>query len=91
MRIFLDKCTPETRTQVILSTHDLMLMDQNLLRPDEILIIDRDNDGLSTMTPLDAYQGIRNDLDIRRSYCEGRFGGIPSFNRVQIEGELDRL
>lgn len=91
VRIFLDKCTPETRTQVILSTHDFMLMDQNLLRPDEILIIDRDNDGLSTMTPLDAYQGIRNDLDIRCSYCEGRFGGIPSFNRVQIEGELDRL
>ena len=36
---FLNSCTEDTRTQVLINTHDLMLMDQDIFRKDEILSV----------------------------------------------------
>lgn len=68
------------RSQMIFTTHDLMLMDTDLLRADEIYIAERSRSGESSLTALSSYKGIRKDLDLRRSYLEGRFGGLPSID-----------
>ena len=77
---FLEGCGQRTRKQALLNTHDLMLMDQDLFRKDEILVVERDKDGASRLISLGDYEGIRNDLDLRRSYLDGRFGGRPDIN-----------
>lgn len=69
----------EARSQLIFTTHDVMLLDQELLRRDEIWFMDKDHEGSSSMKCLADFSGIRYDLDIRRSYLEGKFGGVPNF------------
>ncbi len=74
---YLNSCTTQTRTQLLLTTHDILLMDQALLRRDEMWIVERDKDGASTLCPFSDYHDIRYDKDIRKSYLQGRLGGIP--------------
>ena len=83
---FLHTCTNRTRTQLIFTTHDLLLMDCNeLLRRDEIWITDKSIDGESTLIGLPEYRGVMHDEDIRKSYLEGRFGGIPQLDSFTLE------
>ena len=83
---FLHTCTNRTRTQLIFTTHDLLLMDCNdLLRRDEIWITDKSIDGESTLIGLPEYRGIMHDEDIRKSYFEGRFGGTPQLDSFTLE------
>ena len=83
---FLDTCTNRTRTQLIFTTHDLLLMDcTDLLRRDEIWITDKSIDGEPTLIGLPEYRGIMHDEDIRTSYLEGRFGGTPQLDSFTLE------
>lgn len=74
---YLASCSHETRDQLIFTTHDLLLMDQNLLRRDEMWVTERDKHECSDLIPFSDYADIRYDKDIRKSYLKGRLGGIP--------------
>ncbi len=74
---YLAKCSPESRMQLLFTTHDVLLMDQSLLRRDEMWVAERDTSGSSTLTAFSEYHDVRYDKDIRKSYLQGRLGGIP--------------
>ena len=74
---YLSNCSTETRTQLLLTTHNVMLMDQQLLRRDEMWVAERDGVGVSSLFSFSEYKDIRYDKDIRKSYLQGRMGGIP--------------
>lgn len=74
---FLATCGPSARKQLLFTTHDLLLMDQSLMRRDEMYIAQRGMDGKSELLGLTEFDGIRYDKDLIRSYLDGRFGGIP--------------
>lgn len=74
---FLATCNASTRKQILFTTHDLLLMDQSLMRRDEMYISQRDKNGESELVGLSEFEGIRFDKDLIRSYLNGRFGGIP--------------
>ncbi len=73
---FLEKCEKCFNQQIIATTHDLQLMTQDLFRRDEMWIFERREDG-TDLIPLSDFEDIRYDKDIRKSYLEGRMGGIP--------------
>lgn len=79
---FTATCGPETRKQLLFTTHDLLLMDQRLMRRDEMFIAQRGTDGCSDLVSLAEFEGIRFDKDLVRSYLDGRFGGIPMLTEV---------
>lgn len=74
---YLDNCSTETRKQLLLTTHNVMLMDQQLLRRDEMWVTERDTSGASSLFSFSEYKDVRYDKDIRKSYLQGRLGGIP--------------
>ena len=74
---YLSNCSIETRSQLLLTTHNVMLMDQQLLRRDEMWAAERDESGVSSLFSFSEYKDIRYDKDIRKSYLQGRMGGIP--------------
>jgi AAA15 family ATPase/GTPase len=74
---YLSNCTNESRTQLLLTTHDVLLMDQQLLRRDEMWVAERDISGASNLLSFSDYKDVRYDKDIRKSYLQGRLGGIP--------------
>ena len=84
LNIYLSSCNNTTRKQLLFTTHDLMLMNQSFFRRDEMWITERKQDGSSELISISEYADIRNDKDIRKSYIQGRMGGIPHIIENQI-------
>lgn len=75
---FLATCSENSRAQLLFSTHDLLLMDPERLRKDEMWVTEKNLYGASTIIGIAEYRGVRGDSDLRKSYLSGRFGGVPS-------------
>ena len=84
LEMYLNTCSTETRKQLLFTTHDVTLMDQNLLRRDEMWITERSQEGESSLISICEYKGVRNDNNLRGSYLKGRFGGIPNILMHEI-------
>ena len=84
LELYLDSCTTETRKQLIFTTHNVFLMNQNHFRRDEIWVTERDKSGASSLFSFNEYKDIRYDKDIRKSYLQGRLGGIPRLSLKSI-------
>jgi hypothetical protein len=82
---FLSCSSSDTRSQLLVTTHDVLLMDQKLLRRDEMWVVERNQQGESSMLSFSEYNDVRYDKDIRKSYLQGRLGGIP---RILMSGAL---
>ncbi|NLN75596.1 MAG: ATP-binding protein [Armatimonadetes bacterium] len=85
LEMYLSTCTTDSRAQLLFTTHDVLLMDQDLLRRDEMWVAERDASGASTMFSFSEYKEIRYDKDIQKSYLQGRLGGTP---RILLGGAL---
>ena len=83
LEFFLKSCN-NGQHQIIVTTHESNLLDLDLLRRDEIWFAEKDNEGSSHLYSLTDFK-VRNDLDIRKGYLQGRFGAIPFL------GNLDSL
>ena len=77
LELFLAACSPDSRSQLLFTTHDLLTMDQDLLRRDEMWVVERNAFGESSIIAFSEYKEIRSDKDLRKSYLQGRLGGIP--------------
>lgn len=75
---YLSCCSNKSRNQLLFTTHDIALMDQELFRRDEMWVAERHMDGTTDLFSFSEYKDIRYDKDIRKSYLEGRLGGIPN-------------
>ena len=84
---FLDTAGRNSRRQLLFTTHDLLLMDQSLMRRDEMFITERGENGASELICLNDFDGLRFDKDLLRSYLDGRFGGVPMFESFAMRGE----
>ena len=84
IRGFLNTCGPDSRAQLIFTTHDLLLMDPQMLRRDEIWLVEKDHRGQTSATALSDYDGARKDADLRKSYLQGRFGGVPALEPLEF-------
>ncbi len=73
---YLSSCSSISRSQLIFTTHNVLLIDQKIFRRDELWVAERDQQGASKLCSIGDYNS-RNDKDIRKSYLQGRFGGIP--------------
>ncbi len=88
---YLAGCAKKSRSQLLFTTHDVLLMDQRIIRRDEMWVTERDTNGFSTMFSFSDYKDIRYDKDIKKSYLTGRLGGIPnillncSFSDISVE------
>lgn len=75
---YLDSCSAETRKQLIFTTQNALLVNQDLFRRDELWIANRNQDCSTTLYPMTDFKELRVDKDIRKSYLEGRMGGTPN-------------
>lgn len=66
----------ETKGQLIFTTHESNLLDQEIFRQDEIWFAEKNDNGATELFPMSDFN-IRYDLDIRKGYLNGRFGAIP--------------
>jgi len=62
--------------QLIFTTHDTTLLDNELFRKDQIYFCSKDQNHFTTLSSLLDYD-IRQDIDFERAYLNGRIGGVP--------------
>ncbi len=79
MRTFLDV---SANTQLIITSHDKGLLDQDIFRKDEVWYVEKNIMGFSHLKCLAEFKDIRKDLDIEKGYMDGRFGAIPMVGAV---------
>ena len=67
--------------QIVVNTHDQMLMDLDLLRRDQIVFTQKnDRTGRSEIYALSDFNETRANMDVRKNYSLGRFGALPSIS-----------
>ena len=76
LKFFVEASCANASQQLVLTTHETHLLDQELLRRDEIWFVEKDNKQQTQLYSL-ADMKIRNDVRIEKGYLQGRFGGIP--------------
>ena len=82
---FLDfflKSTDGGPRQIIVTTHESNLLDQELLRRDEIWFAEKDQTAATRLYSLLDFK-VRNDLEIRKHYLQGRFGAVPFLGNLE--------
>jgi AAA15 family ATPase/GTPase len=65
-----------TKGQLIFSTHESNLLDQEIFRPDEIWFAQKNKQGATELFALSEFKE-HHTIDIRKGYLNGRYGGIP--------------
>jgi len=82
LKFFVESCS--ATCQMIVTTHETHLLDQDLLRRDEIWFAEKDSSQQTHLYSLTDLK-VRMDLRIEKSYLQGRFGAIP------FVGGMDKL
>jgi len=81
-----DQMHPEQKIQLIFTTHESSIMDQELFRRDEIWFVERDKNNNSNIYSLDKFKE-RYDKKLSKAYLEGRYGAIPVFTSFGFKEE----
>lgn len=76
----------DKRMQLIFTTHEDTIMDQELFRRDEIWFVERDNENSSHIYSLDRFKE-RYDKKLSKAYLDGRYGAIPVFRHFAFRKE----
>jgi len=71
-----------TKGQLIFSTHESNLLDQDIFRTDEIWFTEKSILGSTKLYSLSDFKE-HNTIDIRKGYLNGRYGAIPFLGNLQ--------
>lgn len=73
--------------QVIFTTHDVNILDANILRRDQFWFVEKNEYGESELTCLvDFEEHVRKDANIDKDYLRGRYGAIPYLKLGELNG-----
>lgn len=84
IEMFINKFSGK-ESQLIFTTHETFIMSLDLFRQDEIWFIEKNNEGYSSVYSLNEYKE-RYDKKIDKAYLEGRYGAVPVFKNLEMEG-----
>lgn len=85
--MFTDPDTNPGKGQLIFTTHNALLMDKKYFRQDEIVFVEKDEAGCSSLYRLSDIEGVRSDRDFCKSYICGAFGAIPEWSDEGANGD----
>jgi hypothetical protein len=71
-----------TKGQLIFSTHESNLLNQEIFRQDEIWFVEKNEDGSTDLYSLNDFKEHKT-IDIQKGYLNGRYGSIPFLGNLQ--------
>jgi uncharacterized protein len=77
VRLFNDQETNYGGAQLIFNTHDTTLLNQDLLRRDQIWLAEKFGDGATRLTSLFDFSPRKKTEALEKNYRQGRYGGVP--------------
>lgn len=76
----------QNNSQMVITSHETILLSENIFRQDELWVVDRNARGASTISALSKFE-IDNKQFISENYLVGRYGGIPKFRKILVNKE----
>jgi hypothetical protein len=86
--LFFSQATNPRGAQVIFSTHNTSLLDNELLRRDQVWFTEKGKDLATTLTPLSDFSPRKKEA-FEKGYLEGRYGAIPILGGFKASEGLD--
>jgi AAA15 family ATPase/GTPase len=81
MRLFAHKETNPYNSQLIFTTHEVKLMDRTIMRPDQLYLVDKDQNGDTTIERMSDYSGdLEKYTRFDTLYMNGGMSGIPNIS-----------
>lgn len=77
-----EKLNPK-HAQLIIVTHDITLMNEDLLRRDQIWFTEKDENGISSLFTLSDFEDVRETTPFAKWYLASKFGAVPSISDVE--------
>jgi hypothetical protein len=77
VRMFKDRRYNAANAQLIFTTHNTDIMEQDMMRVSEIGFVNRTLKKGTTFSRVSDFKGVRNVTNFRKQYLEGIFSGIP--------------
>lgn len=84
IKIFHSKKTNPKNAQLIFATHDVSLLDNTLLRRDQVWFAEKEFEGCSHYYSIADISGVRANAPYEKYYMSGRFGSIPVINENEL-------
>jgi uncharacterized protein len=82
VELFNSNKTNPKNAQIIFITHDSGLLRRASLRRDQICLIDKDKYGLSSITNLIEFKGVRKDASYEKEYLNGTYSAVPFLEEI---------
>lgn len=81
--IFRNERINKKNAQLIFTTHDVNLLDQNIIRKDQVWFTEKDEYGISEIFTLSDFDDVREDTLFAKWYLNNKFGGVPSLQSLE--------
>ena len=82
---FQNKATNPKGAQIVFTTHNTELMNETLIRKDQIYFVDKDqNTGASELYTISEFS-TKTSENIRKGYLLGKYGAIPNIEIEEVE------
>ncbi|MFY8186624.1 MAG: AAA family ATPase [Flavobacterium sp.] len=80
--LFQDKNINSKNAQLIFTTHDISLLDKDLIRKDQVWITEKNEKGETDLYSLQDFENLREDTSFDKWYLSGKFGGVPQIKSL---------
>lgn len=77
VEMFNSQTLNKNNAQLVFVTHDTNLLDNSLLRRDQIYFTEKNKRSETELYSLADFKGIRNDASYEKDYIKGKYGAIP--------------
>jgi len=84
VELFNSEETNSKGAQLIVITHDTNLLDNDLLRRDQIVFAEKNKYGESQLVDLVEFKGVKNTASYEKDYLRGKFGALPYLNQLDL-------
>lgn len=89
IKIFNDSTINRKNAQLVFSTHNLILMNSQSMRKDQVYLVSKTPENGTTLDCLEDYDdNLKDSSPFAKWYNEGRFGAIPNINYHDISKAL---
>ena len=83
VKIFQNKRINNKNAQLIFTTHDVNILDQNSIRRDQVWFVEKDEFGSSELFSLSDFEDVREDTPFGKWYMNNKFGAVPTLKSLE--------
>jgi len=82
--LFNNKKTNTSRAQLVFTTHETSMLNQRILRRDQIWFCEKDSEQATQLFPLTDFSPRKDSANLEAGYLSGRYGAVPYIAESQI-------